>query len=342
MDVTTGREPSMFDVAKLAGVSHQTVSRVLNGHTNVKEATRLRVRTAIAELGYRPNRAARALATGQSRTLGVVAPRSTLYGPASLLAAFEETAGAAGFAVSVSRVRTFETAAVQLAVTALLDQRVSAIAAIVPVRGAAEALADLPSGTPLVTIDGPLSTAATTATAAASTVAVDQRQGGRLATRHLLDAGHSTVWHVSGPQDWFDAAGRTEGWAAVLREEGRTVPPPVPGDWTAASGYRAGQLLGRMPEVDAIFVANDAMALGVLHALHELGRRVPEDVSVVGFDDVPESAHYIPPLTTVRQDFEAVATGAVGVLLEQLEGSDRPADQVVTPTLVERSSVARR
>lgn len=326
------REPSMFDVARVAGVSHQTVSRVLNDHPNVKPSTRSRVEHAIADLGYRPNRAARALVTGRFRTIGVIAPRSTLYGPASLLAAFEEQAAAAGFAVSVSRVRSFDSPVIRKAIVDLTDQRVAAIVAIAPVHTAAEALEDLPQEMPLVAIDGSLARPG-------ATVTVDQVGGARLATAHLLDAGHPTVWHVAGPEDWFDAAGRVTGWETELQARGIEVVPLIRGDWTAASGYSAGQLLGRMPEVSAVFAANDAMALGVLHALHELGRRLPEDVSVVGFDDVPEAAHYIPPLTTVRQDFDAVARESLAVLLDQLDGDAAPAHREVVPELVVRQSV---
>ena len=138
-------------------------------------------------------------------------------------------------------------------------------------------------------------------------VTVDQAAGAFAATRHLLEAGHRTVWHVSGPPDWFDSAGRIAGWRSALEAAGAEVPPIVPADWSAASGYRAGQMLARMPEVTAIFAANDHLALGILRAMSERGRRVPHDVSVVGFDDVPEAAYFIPPLTTVRPDFDAVA-----------------------------------
>lgn len=329
------RAPSLHDVARLAGVSHQTVSRVLNDHPNVRDVTRRRVRSAIEELGYRPNRAARALVTGAYRSIGVLAPRSTLYGPASLLAAFEERAAVEGFTVGVARLRSFDAAAVRAAVAGLLDQRVAGLIAIAPQATAVEALADVPADLPLVAVDNRPSRPG-------STVTVDQETGARLATAHLLDAGHATVWHVSGPPGWFDAAGRVAGWAAELTARGVEPPPVVDGDWSAESGYRAGQLLGRMPEVTAIFAANDAMALGLLHALHEHGRSVPEDVSIVGFDDVPEAAHYIPPLTTVRQDFDAVAGESLALMMQQLEGVDVPAERVVAPELVVRRSVLDR
>uniref|UniRef100_UPI0039BF6672 LacI family DNA-binding transcriptional regulator n=1 Tax=Lentzea alba TaxID=2714351 RepID=UPI0039BF6672 len=323
----------MTDVARLAGVSHQTVSRVLNEHPNVREQTRLRVRAAIKELGYRPNRAARALVTGKTQLIGVVAQNSTLYGPASLLSAFEEAANEAGFAVSVGRVKVLDRESIAAAVERHRDQRVAGIVVIAPNSSAADALADVPAELPLVTVDGdperptPL-------------VTVDQRSGAFDATTHLLQAGHETVWHVSGPTDWFDAAGRVQGWRQALESVHAEVPPVMAADWSAAAGYKAGQMLARMPEVTAVFASNDHLALGVLRAMHERGRRVPHDVSVVGFDDVPEAAYFIPPLTTVRPDFAAVARETLGLLLEQVsEGESARPRRTIAPVLVERESV---
>ncbi|MER7892206.1 LacI family DNA-binding transcriptional regulator [Micromonospora sp. NPDC094482] len=328
------RGPAMTDVARLAGVSHQTVSRVLNGHPNVREQTRLRVQAAIAELGYRPNRAARALVTGRSQVIGVVAQNTTLYGPASLLAALEQAAAETGFAVSVGSVRDLDHESISAAVERHLAHRVAGIVVIAPVESAGEALERLPKDVPLVTIDGdprrpvPL-------------VTVDQVAGARAATQHLLDAGHRTVWHVSGPPGWFDSAGRIEGWREALEAAGAELPPLMPADWSAAAGYRCGQLLARMPEVTAVFAANDHLALGVLRALHEHGRRVPDDISVVGFDDVPEASYFIPPLTTVQPDFAAVAQASLEMLLTQIEsGGVTALRHSIAPTLIERESVA--
>lgn len=334
MDQKITRDPAMTDVARLAGVSHQTVSRVLNDHPNVREQTRLRVRAAIKELGYRPNRAARALVTGKTQLIGVVAQNSTLYGPASLLSAFEEAAGEAGFAVSVGRVKVLDRESIAAAVERHRDQRVAGIVVIAPNSSAADALADVPADVPLVTVDGdperptPL-------------VTVDQAAGAFEATAHLLQAGHATVWHVSGPPDWFDAAGRVAGWRQALETYSAEVPPVVAADWSAAAGYKAGQMLARMPEVTAVFASNDHLALGVLRAMHERGRRVPHDVSVIGFDDVPEAAYFIPPLTTVRPDFAAVARETLGLLLEQVsEGESTRPRRTIAPVLVQRESVA--
>jgi DNA-binding LacI/PurR family transcriptional regulator len=327
------REPAMTDVARLAGVSHQTVSRVLNDHPNVREQTRLRVRAAIAELGYRPNRAARALVTGRSQVIGMVTLNSTLYGPSMLLAAFEQVAGEAGFAVSVASVGRLDRTSIAGAVERHLGQQVAGLVVIAPVASAGEALDHMPPDLPLVTVDGDPERSH-------ALVTVDQVAGARAATRLLLDAGHRTVWHVAGPADWYDAAGRIDGWRQALTEAGAEIPPPVPADWSAAAGYAAGQMLARMPEVTAVFAANDPLALGLLRALHERGRRVPQEVSVVGFDDVPEAAYFIPPLTTVRPDFEAVARAGLDLLLAQVSGgADGPGRVVLEPALVIRDSV---
>jgi DNA-binding LacI/PurR family transcriptional regulator len=327
------REPAMTDVARLAGVSHQTVSRVLNDHPNVREQTRLRVRVAIAELGYRPNRAARALVTGRSQVIGMVTLNSTLYGPSMLLAAFEQVAGEAGFAVSVASVGRLDRTSIAGAVERHLDQQVAGLVVIAPVASAGEALDHMPPDLPLVTVDGDPQRSH-------ALVTVDQVAGARAATRLLLDAGHRTVWHVAGPADWYDAAGRIDGWRQALTEAGAEIPPPVPADWSAAAGYAAGQMLARMPEVTAVFAANDPLALGLLRALHERGRRVPQEVSVVGFDDVPEAAYFIPPLTTVRPDFEAVARAGLDLLLAQVSGdAGGPGRVVLEPALVIRDSV---
>ncbi|GAA1466929.1 LacI family DNA-binding transcriptional regulator [Nocardiopsis exhalans] len=335
--VRVNREPAMTDVARLAGVSHQTVSRVLSGHPNVRERTRLRVRAAIEQLGYRPNRAARTLATGKSQLLGVVAQNSTLFGPSSLLAAFEQAAAARGFVVSVRRVEVLDPVAIAAAVEHHREQRAAGIVVIAPTAAADEALSQLPTDMPLVTIDGD-------PTRQHGLVTVDQEAGAYEATRYLLEAGHETVWHVAGPADWFDAAGRLRGWKLALEDRDAEVPPVSPADWSAASGYRAGLMLARMPEVTAVFAANDHLALGILRAMHERGRSVPGDVSVVGFDDVPEAAYFIPPLTTVRPDFDKVAAQTLSVLLARISGEEEEngcsTRRVITPTLVERDSVA--
>jgi len=324
----------MTDVARLAGVSHQTVSRVVNGHPNVTERTRLLVSAAIAELGYRPNRAARALATGRTQVIGVVTQSSTLYGPASTLAAFAQAAIAAGLTVSVESVRSLERSPMQDAISRHLDQRVAGLVVVAPVESASEVIDSVANDVPLVCIDGDPHLSA-------DLVTVDQEAGGHAATSHLLQAGHKTVWHVAGPKEWFDSHGRVAGWRQALTEAGADIPPAIAADWSAASGYQAGQILARMREVTAVFTANDHLALGLLRALHEQGRHVPDDISIVGFDDVPEAEFYVPPLTTVRPDFDAVASASLDLLLSQIESGQRGRQQrTIPPRLVSRRSVA--
>ncbi|MEW9533269.1 LacI family DNA-binding transcriptional regulator [Microbispora sp. NPDC049125] len=326
----------MADVAKVAGVSHQTVSRVLNDHPNVRSETRTRVLRAIDQLGYRRNLVARALVTRHSRTLGVISFDSTLYGPASTVYGIEQAARDAGYFVSIVSLRTIDKAGVDDAIDYLAEQGVDGIVVVAPQRSAAQALESLPMGMPAVAVEGGHA-------GDVPVVSVDQVKGARLATEHLLDQGHETVWHVSGPTDWLEAEGRIEGWRAVLTAAGRPVPEALAGDWSPRSGYRAGRRLAAMAgEVTAVFVANDQMALGVLRAFTEEGVRVPGQISIVGFDDIPESEFFSPPLTTIRQDFGAVGRHSIKVLLQEIERGEPigPECHVVPPRFVSRASTS--
>lgn len=333
---TRARRPSIADVASFAGVSHQTVSRVLNKHPSVREITRARVLAAIDQLGYRPNTAARALASGRTKTLGVVALDSSLYGPVSTMFGIQSAAQRFGYFVSVVAVHSIDRVSVAEALSRLSAQSVDGIAIIAPFTQAEGALSDLPMGMPVVAVEGDPD-------AEMSVVTVDQVAGAKLATEHLLECGHETVFHVAGPEEWLEARARVVGWRQSLEAAGADVVPPLFGDWTARSGYQAGQVLAKIPDASAVFVANDQMALGVLRALYERGRRVPEDVAVVGFDDIDESAYFIPPLTTVRQDFQRVGAAAVNILVEQLKsGASGQEHVVIEPELVTRQSSSLR
>jgi len=264
----------------------------------------------------------------------VVAQSSTLYGPISTLNALAQAALQHGFTLSVGSVRVLDPQSISDAIDRHRDQRVAGLVVIAPVESANAALDDIPDDIPVVAIDGD-------PRRPNGLVTVDQEAGAYAATRHLLEAGHQTVWHVSGPGDWFDSQGRVAGWQRALGEAGAEIPPVMSADWYASSGYQAGQILGRMNEVTAVFAANDHLALGILRALHERGKRVPADISVIGFDDVPEAAYFIPPLTTIRPDFDAVATASIDLLMDQVRSGRRLADRrIITPTLVERASVA--
>ena len=334
---TDGRRRAavITDVAKLAGVSHQTVSRVLNGSPQVRPATRERVLVAMQELDYHPNSAARTLATGRSRTLGVVSFDTTLYGPASTLYAIERAAHDAGYFITIMSLEALDRASVLSAVERLRMQGVDGILVIAPLEGSGDALVELPLDAPVVAVEaGPAD--------ALPVVAVDQVAGAALATRHLLELGHPTVVHIAGRPDFLEAAQRIDGWRATLEAAGADVPPVLVGDWSARSGYELGRRLVREGGLSAIFVANDQMALGVLRALHEAGLEIPRQVSVVGFDDIPEAQYYTPPLTTVRQDFSEIGRRSLGLMLEMMEsgGEPRESPALVVPELILRSSTA--
>ncbi len=327
-----GRRPAvMADVAKLAGVSHMTVSRVINDHPAVSRLTRERVLAAMAELSYRPNIAARTLVTGRTRRLGVISVDTTQYGPASMLVAIERAARDAGYAVAIASLAALDRGALGEAVDFLTSQAVEGIIAITPHTATMAALRHVPSGVPIVAVEG--------GKGAVPTVAVDQYLGAFLATRHLLALGHATVAHICGPQDWYESPERERGWRDALVAEGREVPAVVAGDWSARSGHDAARKLIGTPGLSAIFVANDQMALGALRALHEAQVAVPDEISVVGFDDIPEAAYFTPPLTTVRQDFGEVGRQGLDLLLEQVEGAPRSRRRrVIPPDLVIRKS----
>jgi len=320
---------SMAAVAALAGVSGQTVSRVVNDSPRVDPATRERVERAMAELGYRPNRAARALRTGRSQTIGLVVTTLATVGNSRMLQATAEAAAERGYAL------TLVTAAsgVADAFERLAEQEVDG-AIVLNEASAQVSAAERPPGLRLVVVDAPTD---------AGVVAVhsDHRGGAAAATTHLLGLGHPTVHHLAGPADSFAAIEREDGWREALAAAGVEAPEVVRGDWSADAGFAAG---GALATASAVFCANDQMALGLLRALSEAGRRVPGDVSVVGFDDVPDAANYRPPLTTIRQDFTALAHRAVGALVAEIEGADgTDASASVIPTvLIERASSAGR
>jgi DNA-binding LacI/PurR family transcriptional regulator len=332
--------PVINDVARLAGVSHQTVSRVLNDHPKVSELTRARVLEAVQRLHYRPNALARGLAGRRSWVIGVVSFDTILHGPAATLHGVERAARAAGYGVSIASLEQPTRDGVRAALDALADQSVAGVVVIAPQSAVSVAA-------------GHHRTAMVTAAAGADphsgipAIGVDQVAGAALAVRHLLNLGHRTVWHVSGPPDWLEARRRIDGWRTALEQAGRHVPEPLVGDWSARSGYAAGVELAPAAargDVTAVFAANDQTALGLMRALREHGVRVPGDVSLVGFDDIPEAEFLWPPLTTVRQDFDEIGRRCVAALLRSVEatrpdGSARPApDPVIAPTLVLRRS----
>jgi DNA-binding LacI/PurR family transcriptional regulator len=328
------RPPSIVDVAARARVSYQTVSRVLNDHPNVRPTTRQAVLDAVEELGYRPSNAARTLVTGRSRTLGVLTLDVDDSDGLTPLYGIERSARELGYFVGIGNLNSVDRASVRAAVDHLAEQSIAGLLVIAPIDAADDALATAPSDLPIVAVEG-------NASGAYASVGIDQTAGARSATQHLLDLGHDTVFHIRGPSEWMQTQNRVDGWRAALEAAGADVPMPLAGDWTAKSGYEAGRVLSRVSGLTAVFAGNDQTALGLLLAFSEEGIRVPEDVSVVGFDDGADVPYYNPPLTTVRQDFLAVGRRAIEMLVEQLESGSRDLEHpLLTPELVVRSSTA--
>jgi DNA-binding LacI/PurR family transcriptional regulator len=333
-DDSKARTANIFDVARLAGVSHQTVSRVVNNIPNVRPATRERVEDAIRQLRYRPSTAARALVTKRSRTIGLITTGRPDYGPSSTALGFNDAARQARYTVSIASMVEADASSVRSSVELLLAQNVEAIVLIAGHRSALEAIRNIDLGVPLVAVES-------SGREGFHSVSIDQFGGARAATDHLVELGHQLILHVAGPPDSMDAMERERGWRASLSRHGLVAREPVLSDWSPRSGYRAGLALLADTSIHpftAIFAGNDELALGLIHAFTESGLRVPEDVSIIGFDDIPGAEHFTPPLTTVRQDFAALGRDIMATLIEIL----RDEQPVITPhtsaTLVVRGS----
>jgi DNA-binding LacI/PurR family transcriptional regulator len=325
----------MQDVGRLAGVSHQTVSRVLNGDPAVTPALVARVQEAIRTLGYTRNTAARALASRCSMSIGVVTYGLAQYGPSVALIGIADAARQLDHATSLVTLPEIDRNAVQDAVDHLIALSVDGIIVVAPVTAAIDVVGSLTADIPMVRYEcGPTNTA--------TSVSINEALGARLATQYLLDLGHATVSHVGGPPGWLGSDQRSDGWRSALLAANARVPEPAFGDWSAESGYWAGKRIAGDTSITAVFVANDQMALGVLHALHESGRRVPQDISVVGFDDIPECAFFQPPLTTVRLNFAELGRRCVARLMDLISGESRPFEPALRPELVVRASAASR
>ncbi|HCJ48981.1 MAG TPA: transcriptional regulator [Microbacterium sp.] len=319
---------SVRDVAARAGVSTQTVSRVINASPNVRPDTRTRVEAAMAELGYRVNNAARALGTSTTRTLGVIASDATLSGPSAGIAALDTAARDVGHWIATAYADAADPDAVTTAASRLLAQGVDAIIVVAPHTATLPALRGTIGETPLAALH----------TGAGGDV---QRRAAALAVSHLIDLGHRRIARLAGPADWLEAIARDAGASETLAAAGLGAAGVWHGDWSAAAGAAvAGEVAAALREPGgptAVAVANDQMALGLIAGLQRLGIAVPGDVSVTGFDDNADAAFYMPALTTVRVDTAGEARRVVAEVLGQ--PADAPAAE---PMLIARDSTAPR
>lgn len=359
----TKKRPSMFEVAHLAGVSHQTVSRVINDSPDVSDATRARVQEAIRQLGYRPSNSARALASHRSRTIGLIAGGLRFFGPISAIASIESTARSHGLYLSVAMVH--EAVCSQEEFDSLTDmfngQNVDAFILLTPTDVMFEAVCRARIGQPrviLTSTHGAVSMREGMALLAddershTTVLGIDQWGAMEGIMRRALAQGHRSSIYFAGPDDWRDAVTRREAWDHLAAENAMRSQTVRCTTWDAAEAYakmnRVLETIGRTgaPLPTLVVTANDNQAVGVARSLHEHGMRVPQDVSLVGFDDMPAMDCLHPPLTTVRPDFAELGTCAMREVLHMLGEGAEPTyvathhgAGLIPATVVDRSSL---
>lgn len=318
-DEKTSRAPTIYDVAVVAGVSHQTVSRYLKGYQGIRPATKKLVVDAIAELGYRPNQTARLLAHSQPHRIGVLTDATTQIGPSRIAQGIGSAARQAGYLLDVITLDPTDELAIRDALESLDRPDVAGVLALVSTDQMMQVLdASGTSVSALVSIERDDEDGSTGAPSVGW-------QAVHLLVDHLVGLGHREVVHVAGPSSWPVARNRDAAYRHALRASGLSARDTLHGDWSARSGYAA--VADGLPEgVTAVLCSNDQMAIGVLAALADQGVRVPEDVSVVGVDDIDEASFVRPALTTVRLDFEAQGRATLEQLLEQVAGRPAGAD----------------
>lgn len=329
------RKPSIYDVAKVAGVSHQTVSRVLNVHENVSGPMREKVLSAMADLEFRPNQTAKALATGKTSTIGVLSHNTTLFGPASLLHAVQNSAREVGYTVNIVSLKSIDHQSIVEGVEELVRVGVDGIVIIAPLSEGDGPLPHVSDYLPAVLVEGePIS--------AIPSINVNQFSGAAMAVEHLIALGHTKIAHISGPKNWYEAQQRLNGWRTTLLNSGLKADLIVTGDWSPQSGYDAVKELMALGKPTAIFAGNDGMALGALKALSELGISVPTQMSLVGFDNMPEAPFLVPSLSTVNQDLGELGNQCVNLLVKLINHEETGETRLaIEPELIVRGSTAR-
>ncbi len=327
------RKPNIYDVAKLAGVSHQTVSRVINNADYIKDDTRSKVQSAMQALGYVPNAAARALVTSKSKIVGILVSDIVYHGPAGMMHAMEKEARRGGFFAISASVDPLDNDSIAQGIEHLRRLGIDGLVVITPQSDSVQAVERLVKDIPVVFIDSPNNSKDLSAE-------LDNYEGAKRATEHLISLGHKQIVHVAGPAGWFDSAPRVAGYEDAMKTA-KLQPKVIPGDWTVPTGYEIGKNLELdKSKVTAIFAANDQLALGLMRALRQRGYSVPDRVSVIGFDDVPEAAYYEPPLTTMRPDFAELGRVAMEMMLGSINREETMRADTLVPELIVRESTA--
>jgi LacI family transcriptional regulator len=344
---TNTKRSTIKEVASAAGVSTQTVSRVVNGRPDVSDETRVRVQEIIKDLGYRPSAIARSLIQQRSYTLGVVTAGLKYIGPSRTLNGIASAAEAAGYSLLLKELAHFHANDVVPQLNALYAMHVDGIIWAVPEIGDNRAwVNDLSIDLPI-----PILYLAMEPRDGVSVVSINNYLGGRIAVTHLIEQGYKHIGHISGPLDWWEARQRMAAWKDVLTEAGMEVQDHqmVEGNWSSSSAVPAFEkLYNQYPEMDAVFVSNDQMALGVTQFACQKSLRIPQDIAIVGFDDIAEAAYYTPPLTTMHQDQHELGTVAVQEVIKIIEANqsgieiEESQTIVITPTLVIRESTIRQ
>jgi len=328
------KKANIYDVAELAGVSHQTVSRVLNNHSSLRPATREKVEKAIAKLEYRPNQAARQLVTSQSRLIGLLVSGTELYGPSGILKSIESEARTEGYSVITISVISRSRESWVDAIGQLRGLNIDGIITVaLPREVIDEVKAALPDAA-LVVVD-------TEPSKDLDVINIDNLNGGLLATNHLIELGHTKIAHITGPANQYESEMRKDGYLRAMKKADLKT-QVLSGDWSISTGLKLGEQIFSSKDLPtAIFCSNDHLSLGVIKAASQRGLRIPEDISLIGFDDIPEAEYFLPSLTTVKQDFIELGKIVIAKALSNLKEKSKNETLFMQPTLIVRNSTTK-
>ena len=328
------KKANIYDVADLAGVSHQTVSRVLNNHPSLKPETRAKVEQAIAKLEYRPNQAARQLVTSQSQLIGLLVSGTELFGPSGILKSIESEARTSGYSVITISVLSRSRESWMDAIAQLRGLNIDGVITVAMSR---EVIDEVKAALP----DAALVVVATEPSKNFDVINIDDLNGGLLATNHLIDQGHTKILHISGPVAQYESQMRKLGYERAMKKAGLKT-QVLDGDWSISTGLELGEKIFSSKDLPtAIFCSNDHLSLGVIKAASHKGLRIPEDISLIGFDDIPEAEYFLPSLTTVKQNFIELGEIVIAKVLSNLKEKSKNETLFMQPKLIVRNSTTQ-